>query len=178
MNGETWSSRAEEAVTAAYRDHAATVRRVALRMTRDDELAADVTQEAFLRLFRESVAGRVPDNVAAWLYRTSANLVVSHARHEAVARRTAPMLAPPGSSRAPDDDVVDREGIQTVRSALAALPADYRSVLLMAAAGTPSRDIAHRIGRSGTATRTLLCRARRRLRDEAAAAPAGARLSG
>jgi RNA polymerase sigma-70 factor (ECF subfamily) len=170
-HGSPGAKLATEVVTAAYRDHGAAIRRIAQRMTRDDELAADITQDAFLRLFLEIVAGRVPQNIAAWLYRTSSNRVISHARHEAVVRRSAHRLAEVGGSRAPDDDVVCREGIRTVRVALAALPPDYRGALVLAGEGTPNRDIAHRLGRSETATRTLLCRARRRLRDHAAPVP-------
>ena len=76
----------EDGVAAAFRDHSASIERLALRSTRDPELAADVTQEAFLRLVIEAREGRFPDNVGGWLYRTSANLIVSHARHSAVER--------------------------------------------------------------------------------------------
>ena len=79
-----------EVIAAAFRDHSAAIHGTALRSTRDPELAADVTQEAFLRLVVEAQAGRFPDNVGGWLYRTSANLIISRARRAAVARRLAP----------------------------------------------------------------------------------------
>ena len=153
-------------VTASYQRHAAAVRGVAERMTRDPELAADVTQEAFLRLFLETSAGRTPDNIGAWLYRTSANLIVSHARHAAVARRTAPRLVRLDGPTQPDTEVVAREQDREMRLALATLPTDYRDALVMAAEGATGADIARSLGRTDTATRTLLCRARRRLREE------------
>ena len=155
-----------DVVTASYQRHAAAVRGVAERMTRDAELAADVTQEAFLRLFLETRAGRVPDNVGAWLYRTSANLIVSNARHVAVARRTAPRLVRLDGPTQPDTEVVAREQDREMRLALATLPSDYRDALVMAAEGATGADIARSLGRTDTATRTLLCRARRRLREE------------
>jgi hypothetical protein len=79
-----------EGIAAAFRDHSSAIYGKALRSTRDPELAADVTQEAFLRLVVEAQAGRLPDNIGGWLYRTSANLIVSRARRAAVARRLAP----------------------------------------------------------------------------------------
>jgi RNA polymerase sigma factor (sigma-70 family) len=156
-----------DVVTASYEHHAAAVRGVAQRMTRDPELAADVTQEAFLRLFLETSAGRTPDNIGAWLYRTSANLIVSHARHVAVARRTAPRLVRLDGPVQPDAEVVAREQDREMRLALATLPSDYRDALVLAAEGASGADIARSLGRTGAATRTLLCRARRRLRAEA-----------
>ena len=74
-------------ITNAYEQHAASVHGITLRSTRDPEVAADVTQEAFIRLLTEAQAGRFPDNVGGWLYRTSANLVISRQRRAAVARR-------------------------------------------------------------------------------------------
>jgi DNA-directed RNA polymerase specialized sigma24 family protein len=48
--------------------------------------------------------------------------------------------------------------------ALQRLSPDARAVVVMAARGISGHDIAHSIGRSDAATRTLLCRARVRLR--------------
>jgi len=165
-NVDVEAATAEDVVTAAYRDHAAAIRGVAQRMTRDPESAADVTQEAFLRLFVEIRAGRLPDNVPAWLYRTCSNLIISSARHETVVRRTAPRLVRLDTPGEPEAEVVQREQDTTVRQALATLPADYRDAVVMAAQGASSPDIARKLGRTDAATRTLLCRARNRLRVE------------
>jgi RNA polymerase sigma factor (sigma-70 family) len=135
-------------------------------MTRDPELAADVTQEAFLRLFVETRAGRILGNMPAWLYRPCSNLIISDARHATVVRRTAPRLLRLDSPKEPDTQVVLREQDQTMKQARAALPTDYRYVLVPAAQGASGSDIAHTLGRTNAATRTLLCRARHRLRLE------------
>ena len=165
-NLDLQTATAEDVVTAAYRDHAAAVRGVAQRMTRDPEAAADVTQEAFLRLFVEIRAGRTPDNVPGWLYRTCSNLIISEARHSTVVRRTAPRLIRLDTPCEPDAEVVQREQDTTVRHALATLPADYRDAVVMAAQGASGPDIARKLGRTDAAARTLLCRARNRLRVE------------
>ena len=82
-----------EVIAAAFRDHSAAIYGTALRSTRDPEIAADVTQEAFLRLVVEAQAGRLPDNVGGWLYRTSSNLIISRARHAARSARSWPSPA-------------------------------------------------------------------------------------
>jgi RNA polymerase sigma-70 factor (ECF subfamily) len=156
-----------EVIAAAFRDHSAAIYGTALRSTRDPELAADVTQEAFLRLVVEAQAGRLPDNVGGWLYRTSSNLIVSRARRAAVARRLAPRLVRFDGPAQPDAIAVLQEQHSQLRIALAMLPAADRVALLMAAQGATGEDIARHLGRSHAATRTLLSRARGRLRTAA-----------
>jgi RNA polymerase sigma factor (sigma-70 family) len=156
-----------EVIAAAFRDHSAAIYSTALRSTRDPELAADVTQEAFLRLVVEARAGRFPDNVGGWLYRTSANLIVSRARHAAVARRLAPRLVEFDRPAEPDTVALLQEQQSELIVALAALSPVERVALLMAAQGATGQEIARRLGRSHAATRTLLSRARGRLRSAA-----------
>lgn len=154
----------EKTVEGSYRDHAAAIRGKALQLTRDPEMAADVTQEAFLRLYLEARAGRMPDNVSAWLYRTSANLIISGARHAAVAHRLAPRLVNDDEPTQPEAIAVLRESHDELDAALARLPAPDRAALVLAAHGATGRELAHYLGRSPIAARTVLCRARRRLR--------------
>jgi RNA polymerase sigma factor (sigma-70 family) len=159
----------EEIIEGSFRDHAAAIRGRALQLTRDPEVAADVTQEAFLRLYVEARAGRLPDNISAWLYRTSANLIVSRARHTAVANRLAPRLVNDDQPAQPEAIAVLRETHDELDNLLARLPAPERAALVMAAHGATGREMARRLGRSQIATRTVLCRARRRLRASFAA---------
>jgi len=115
-----------EAIAAAFRDHSAAIHGTALRLTRDPELAADVTQEAFLRLVVEAQAGRLPDNVGGWLHRTSANLIISRARRTAVARRLAPRLVRFDGPAEPDAIAVLQEQRHELHVALATLSAADR----------------------------------------------------
>ena len=165
---------ADDFVTEAHRTHAAMTYAIAMRTTRDPELAEDVTQEAFIRLLTEARAGRAPDNIGGWLYRTVSNLIISRARRAAVARRLAPRLADASSPDQPDAVAVRRESQAELRSALASLSADEQVALLLAASGATGLEIAARLGRSHGATRALMCRARSRLRGGVMASAAAA----
>ena len=153
-----------EQIESSFRDHADAIRGKALQMTRDPELASDVTQEAFLRLFVEAEAGRMPDNVRAWLYRTSANLIISRARRGAVAQRMAPRLVRDDEPARPEAIAVLRETRAEVRGVLASLPVTDRTALLLAAHGATGQEIAGSLGLSHTAARARLHRARGRFR--------------
>jgi len=154
----------DEMVESSFRDYSAAIRGKALQLTRDPELAADVTQEAFLRLFIEAQAGRTPDNISAWLYRTTFNLIVSGVRHTAVEHRMAPRLIRDDAPAQPEAVAALREAQGEVHLLLAGLPPVDRTALLMAAHGASGMEMASHLGRTPVATRAVLCRARRRLR--------------
>jgi len=158
----------DEIIAQAYVDHAAAIRGKVLQMTRDPEVAADITQESFLRLFVETQAGRLPDNIGAWLYRTSSNLVVSRARHAAVAYKFAPRLVRDDEPAQPEAIAILHESQLEVRIRLSGLSSADRRALVLAAHGASGREIASDLGRSHMATRALLSRARGRLRQTAA----------
>lgn len=136
--------------------------------TRDAETAEDLTQETFVRLLREVRAGRTPDNVRAWLYTVAANLVTSRGRRIAVAERFKSILADRGVGDDPAHDLVRRERRALVQRGLHQLPVDDRTALLLSAHGFSGHEIAHILGRTEGATRSLLTRARGRLRQRLA----------
>jgi RNA polymerase sigma-70 factor (ECF subfamily) len=158
-------------VEAAFRENHERVFRMVCVMTREQELAADITQEAFVRLLREARAGRWPDNVGGWLYGTASNLVVSRARRVAVARRLAPRLVAPDAGSAPDELAIEHERSRAMRVALGRLSASERMALVMAAEGSSGEEIARHLGKSHAATRTMMSRARARLRLALETAP-------
>jgi RNA polymerase sigma-70 factor, ECF subfamily len=154
-------------VTAAFEQYHAELYSYLRRSTRDESAAEDLMQEAFLRLFKEVETGRTPDNVRAWLYRVGSNLAISRGRR----RRTAldwmsRYGRAGGSADSPESDVLGRERTAALDAVLADLPVDDRTALLLSAQGFSGEEIAQAIGRSNGATRTMLCRARVRVRLE------------
>jgi len=133
--------------------------------TGDDEAAEDVLQEAFVRLIREVAAGRRPDNVHAWLFRVATNLVVSQVRRARTAERHLVDLDRDLLAASPEQLVLLTERDEEVRLALDDLPTDGRVALLLAARGFSGREIAHTLGRTEGAVRTLICRSRLRVRE-------------
>jgi RNA polymerase sigma-70 factor (ECF subfamily) len=156
------------AVTGAFEQYQGELFSFLYRSTRDAAAAEDLVQEAFLRLLKEVDAHRTPDNVRAWLYRVATNLAISRSRR----RRTAlDWISRYGRTAAsvvasPESDLLDREWVVSMDAALATLPHDARTALLLSANGFSGQEIATTIGRSNAATRTLLSRSRVRVRLE------------
>jgi RNA polymerase sigma factor (sigma-70 family) len=157
-------------IETAYAVHGPSLRRRLLSLTRDPAVAEDLTHEAFLRLSLEFRAGRAPDNIGAWLHRVGANLVASQGRHRSVVERRQAEMARPDVEPSPETASIAAEEASAVRTALSALGPIDRRALLMAAQGYRGPEIATSLGRTQGATRTLLCRARSKMRDQLLAA--------
>lgn len=153
------------ALTALYEEHRSEVLGFLVRMTRDVEAAEDILQETFISLIREARAGRMPDRVRPWLYRTASNAAISRARRRASLTRLLPRLLDRGEPARPEGEMLRVERTSELHVALAALDPVGRAALLLAAQGFAGHEIAESIGRTDGATRTLMCRARIQLRQ-------------
>jgi len=154
------------AVLAIYDAHHRELASFIRGIERDPRVAEDVLSETFLRLIEEVRRGRMPDQPRAWLYRVAANLVVDGGRHRTVVGRVLGRLVDHRTEPPPDDEVLRGELRREVWAALGSLPVDARTALLLAAHGFSGREVAEALGRSELATRSLICRARLRLREQ------------
>jgi RNA polymerase sigma factor (sigma-70 family) len=155
----------EDLITAAYDSYRRELYSMALGATHDTDTAADLVQEAFLRLVREVQAGRVPDNMRAWLYRVVTNLITTRWRRTSVADRFKSLFAIGTAADDPAGEFLRRESATELHQALRTLPLEARTALMLSAQGLSGREVAAAIGRSEGATRTLMCRARITLRE-------------
>lgn len=149
------------AFEAAFRAHFRSLFRYLDRLSGDPELAADLAQDAFVRLYRR---GALPDSPEAWLISVASNLF-RNARAKAARRRQrltlergADAMADPPPS--PLALAGAREGAARVRAALDALPERERQLLLLRAEGHRYRDIARALSLNEASVGTLLARAR------------------
>jgi RNA polymerase sigma-70 factor, ECF subfamily len=152
----------------AYEQDAPAVYGLLVRVLRDREAAADLLSETFIRLLNEERAGRWPDRPRAWLFRVASNLATSRGRRLQVAQRVERVLEIRERDRnadAPEGEVLRREQRHDLDRALAALAPEARAALLLAAQGFDGAAIASMLGRSQAGTRTMMCRARMRLRE-------------
>src|SRR5262245_24059427 len=109
---------------------------VAYRLTGDREDAADITQEAFLRVFArmDDLAGREV-NLPAYLHRTARNLVYDRSARRARETPVDELVGAAGADESMEADpqltaVVGAQGDE-VRAANARLPERHRLVLAL-----------------------------------------------
>jgi len=143
----------EAFVVHAYEAHSAEVFGFIARATGDRAVAEELLEEAYLHLAEEARRGRIPAQARSWLYRVATNLVIDRSSRPATARRAPPSAA-----------LLSREPATELDRALDGLSADTRVALLLSGQGFRGAEIAAAMDRSEAATRTLLGRARARLR--------------
>jgi RNA polymerase sigma-70 factor (ECF subfamily) len=138
--------------------------------TRDASKADDLVGDAFLRLAVAIRSGRPPRDPSAWLHRVGINLMISQARRSATATNAFPKLVTRDHAPSPEDHAMRAEEQRALVDRVRTMPVPDRELLVLTAIGHPPAAIARASGRSREATRTRLCRARRRLRIDLEAA--------
>lgn len=130
------------------------------RLSGDPDLAADIAQETFVRLYER---GSMPDDVRPWLGAVASNLFRDERR---LARRRAELLARQSpemtfATRPADAQTAleTEERRAEVRRALDLLPVRERQLLLLRHEGYSYRELAQAVGVAETSVGTLLVRA-------------------
>lgn len=135
------------------------------RMTRNEEDAADLAQETFLRVWNSAATWR-PHRVkfTTWLHRIARNLCIdAHRRHRETHEIDANLAAADGT--APDDAPTLSRLRRAMDQAIADLPERQRTALVLCHRdGMTNRDAAAVLAVSVDALESLLSRARRTLR--------------
>jgi len=83
----------DQLVERWYAEEGAALQRYVRSLVRDTDEAADICQEAFVRLLVVARSGRLPDAPGAWVHRVAHNLVVSNARRRKTGERALERLA-------------------------------------------------------------------------------------
>jgi RNA polymerase sigma-70 factor (ECF subfamily) len=136
------------------------------RLSGEPELAADLAQEAFVRLYER---GSLPDALEAWLITVAMNLFrnakSTRARRRrllTVPRAEAVLSDPPAL---PGQAALVTDSAECVRAAIDRLPERERRMLLLRAEGYCYRDIAAALELNEASVGTLLARAKRAFRE-------------
>lgn len=136
------------------------------RLSGEPELAADIAQDAFLRLYQR---GSPPDSPVAWLITVAMNLFRNarskrtRREHLLKAAHEANRLADPAAP--PSEVTNDNESRHRVRTVLDRMPERERSILLLRAEGYSYRDIATSLDLNEGSVGTMLARAKQTFRD-------------
>jgi RNA polymerase sigma-70 factor (ECF subfamily) len=146
-------------------EHYVDVYRLALRLVRDGELAADVTQEVFFRAVRALPRFRGDSSPRTWLYRIVLNEARRHRpRRNMVGLEAAAARADP-HARTAESAIADVEAAR-LHTLIAALPDREReSIVLHYLQGLDVKAVAALLGCPENTVKTHLFRGRARLRE-------------
>jgi RNA polymerase sigma-70 factor (ECF subfamily) len=154
-----------DALSVLVTRHQAKVLGLAYRFLGQPELAEDVAQDVFLRVWQKAARFRPEARFTTWLYRLTANLCWDRRRRAMREARARAEVPERGSAAEPAVAVDIQERVQRVRRAVANLPDRQRlAVILHRYAGLSHREIAEVTGWSGKAVESCLVRAYESLR--------------
>ncbi len=163
----------QEAFQALYDRHKRRVYSLCLRMTANTAEAEDLTQEAFLQLYRKIGTFRGESAFSTWLHRLSVNVVLMHLR-----KKNLPAVSLEETTQGSEDDFprkdfgaqdlalagsIDRMQLQ---KAVSDLPPGYRTIFVLHdVEGYEHNEIAEIVGCSIGNSKSQLHKARMKLRE-------------
>jgi RNA polymerase sigma-70 factor (ECF subfamily) len=137
-----------------------------LRMLREPELAADLTQDAFIKAYRNYETLEKPENARAWLYQIAHRVALDEIRRRKIIRFLPWTGESPGSVPSAERLVMDAHLSSDMQRALGRIPERQRAALLLAELhDLTGLELAAALGVSHVAARALLTRARESLRQ-------------
>lgn len=175
-DGESWGAADapcdRAALASLYAELAPAVHRFLRDLLRDDALAADAVQEAFVRAFRRVETMPRGTRLAAWVFGIARNVSLELRKARGRARRVLVQedarlacRVADVRARSPEAQLLDREAVIVVARALAALPEDRRAALLLRLDhGLSYDEIARAMGWSLSKAKVEVFRAREVLR--------------
>lgn len=164
-----WMERLQQGDVSAYRElmdhYVRPVLNYSQRMLGSRAEAEEVTQEAFLRLWKLNTTWSPDARVISWLLRVAHNLCTDRLRRRReIGDAGAEAIS---DSRRPSHVLEQRERVEAIRAAIDRLPERQRAALVMSHfEGLSNGEIAKVMDVGVEAVESLLSRARRQLRGQ------------
>lgn len=163
----TWEHDAAGAfVETLFARHHGEIYAYLMRMIRDGDLAADLTQDAFIKAYRAYDTLEKGENARAWLYQIAHRVALDHIRRRKIVKFIPFTGEARGSSPSAERLAMDGRLSGPLERAMARIPERQRAALLLAEVhDLTGLELAAALGISHVAARALLTRARQGLRE-------------
>jgi RNA polymerase sigma factor (sigma-70 family) len=141
-----------------------------LRMLRDADLASDLTQDAFVKAYKNYPSLEKSENARAWLYQIAHRVALDELRRRRIVRMVPLVGEARGAAPSAEHLSMEVRLSGPLERALARIPERQREALLLAELhDLTGLELAAAMGVSHVAARAILTRARHSLRTALAA---------
>src|SRR6201987_1301886 len=162
-----------QAFQSLYDKHKRRGYSLCLRMTSNTAEAEDLTQEAFLQLYRKIGTFRGESAFSTWLHRLSVNVVLLHLRKKGLPEFSLEETLEPQQEDGPKKDIGARDNVLAgsidrvnLERAIENLPPGYRIIFVLHdVEGSEHNEIEEMMGCSIGNSKSQLHKARMKLRD-------------
>jgi RNA polymerase sigma-70 factor (ECF subfamily) len=157
---------ARACVEDLYAAHHAEIHAYLARIVGDDELAADLVQDTFVKAYRAFDTIADPANARAWLYRIAGRTALDELRRRRLVRFVPWSGEARGTAASAEEIALRGRFTGELERALGAIPARQRMALLLSDVhGLNGLELAAALDTTHDAARALLARARESLRQ-------------
>ena len=157
-------------VEALFAKHHNEIYAYLIRMLRDPDLAADLTQDAFVKAYKNYDTLEKDENARAWLYQIAHRVALDDIRRRKIIRMVPWTGESRGAAPSAERLAMDLRLSGPLERALARIPERQRAALLLAELhDLTGVELAAAMGVSHVAARAILTRARESLRKALAA---------
>lgn len=162
----------ERCFASLYLQHKRRVFSICLRMTGDHSRAEDLTQEAFIQLFRKIGSFRGESAFSTWLHRLTVNIVLMHFRKKVLAEVALDDTSDSQQEDQPKREIASRDNSLhgsvdriALQRAIVNLPPGYRIIFVLhEIEGYEHNEIAEILGCSIGNSKSQLHKARLKMR--------------
>jgi RNA polymerase sigma-70 factor, ECF subfamily len=153
----------EEAFAQLMYAHQGMILRHCLSLVHDQEIAEDLTQEAFVQAYRHLARFRMEAHFSTWVWRIAHNLALNYLKkHRVIEQEFQEGILHPHSL---SEEGVTEEYMSKIRAAMERLPAKHRVVFEMfALKRIPQKQIAATLGLACGTVRSRLHYARKKIK--------------
>ena len=153
-------------VEGLFAKHHSEIYAYLFRMLRDGELAADLTQDAFVKAYRNYDTLEKAENARAWLYQIAHRVALDELRRRKIVRFLPWTGESRGAVPSAEHTAMEQRLSGDLQRALNQIPERQRAALLLAELhDLTGLELAAALGVSHVAARALLTRARESLRQ-------------
>lgn len=177
MNEEKLISRAAKGDASAFNEllglHEKKMYAVCIRMCANQEDAQDCLQEAMLRIYRSISGFKGQSSFSTWIYRVTMNTCLDELRKKKNKQTTSldglldTGWSPSDDYDTPEHHAIEDERKKAIRGAIAELPEDMRSVIVLRdIEGFSYDEIAVMLGINVGTIKSRISRGREKLREK------------
>ena len=161
-NGDT------EAFSMLIESHERFVFNIAYRMLGNLEDAKDISQEVFIKAFKNFIYYDERASFATWIYRIAVNTCIDYIRKKKKENNVSFDVFPEGEKVAPsnlEEEFISKEGTEEILKAVMALDEDFKAVIVLHdMEGMEYKEISDILGCPIGTVKSRLSRARLKLR--------------
>lgn len=138
-----------------FQDSFEPVFRFSKKYTGNEEIARDITQESFVRLYERRADFHVTEQAKSFVYLTARNLCLDHLRHKNIEQEYLQQLPPMEEDPSALKEITLQETLQNLRQAIQQLPPQSREIINQSLNGKNNTEIAEHLSISVNTVKTL-----------------------